>query len=77
VLDRDVPHPTEPAPAPARPHSAARAPIAAAPPAARAPVAAAPRPEDDARHVDKTSEHLADPQVQQARQRLDDLLGRL
>lgn len=70
VLDRDVPRVKEiekpRAPAPRRTISAP----AVEP--ARAPRPAA-RPEDDARHV----EARPDPQVEQAKQRLDDLLRRL
>ena len=69
VLDRDVPRAREPekprVSAPSRPGSKA-------PEGARAPQPAA-RPEDDARHV----QTRPDPQVEQAKQRLDDLLRRL
>jgi hypothetical protein len=62
VLDRDVPRVQD-----AKPKNIERS----APPP-RAPLPAA-RPEDDARHV----ERAPDPQVEDARQRLDDLLQRL
>jgi hypothetical protein len=71
VLDEDVPRPPaeRPRPAPAaRPAPRVRP----APVAERAPVEAA-RPEEDARHVDTRT----DPEVQRAKQRLDEILGRL
>lgn len=67
VLDRDVPRAeppvvkTAPRPKPA-------------PVTARAPMPAV-KPEEDARHVVERAD--VDPQVQRAKQRLDDLLGRL
>lgn len=69
VLDEDVPRPPveKPRPAPAvRPARPTR------PVTERAPVEAA-RPEEDARHVDTRS----DPEVERAKQRLDEILGRL
>lgn len=67
VLDRDVPRAREverPRAAPPKAPSSSRA--------ARAPLPAA-RPEDDARHV----EVHADPQVERAKERLDEILRRL
>ena len=66
VLDRDVPR-ADPPVARATPK-----PRAQPTPTTRAPLPAV-RPEDDARHVVEPE----DPQVQRAKQRLDDLLGRL
>jgi hypothetical protein len=72
VLDEDVPRPPveKPRPvAPAKPRVRATAPAVD-----RAPVQAA-RPEDDAKHVDVDSR--TDPEVERAKQRLDEILGRL
>jgi hypothetical protein len=71
VLDRDVPHTTPVDAAPSAPaHVATHAHAPA--PATRAPVQAA-KPEEDARHVDV---ERPDPEVERARQRLDEILGR-
>lgn len=70
VLDEDVPRPPAEKPhavPPAKPRARAAAPIAD-----RAPVEAA-RPEEDAQHVDTRT----DPEVERAKKRLDEILGRL
>jgi hypothetical protein len=79
VLDRDVPRlPDAPRARSERPVVKRPAPRVQAPTAepVRAPVPAAPLPEEDARHVQQSAPR-ADPQVEQARKRLDDLLKRL
>ena len=88
VLDRDVPRTSEPsraAPAPAKPHagtsssapsSSSASSAASESSAARAPLPAA-NPEDDARHVEHVVEARPDPEVQQAKERLDELFRRI
>jgi type IV secretory pathway VirB10-like protein len=73
VLDRDVPK--APDPPKAQPRPAKPAPPPKPVTAERAPLPAA-RPEDDARHVEERPA-ARDPEVEQARRRLDEILGRL
>lgn len=78
VLDEDVPR-AEATPARAAAHAQPRSPSRAAfpPEPARAPVRVA-SPEEDARHVDGGARPArSDPEVERAKARLDEILGRL
>lgn len=77
-LDNDVPRAPD-APPKATPSRRLPRPPSSGPrtiTAERAPIEAA-RPEADARHVTERPDRIRDPEVEAARKRLDDLLGRL